>query len=41
MAEVGETHPALSPALPREVVLRVSGVEERVQAAVVKQAAIT
>ena len=41
MAEVGEAHPALSPALPREVVLRVSGVQEGVQAAVVKQAAIT
>lgn len=39
MAEVGQAHPTLGAALPREVVLRVGGVQEGVQAAVVKQAA--
>ena len=39
MAEVGQAHSALSPALSREVVLGVGGVQERVEAAVVKQAA--
>ena len=37
VAEVGEADPTLSPTLPREVVLRVGGVQQGVQAGVVER----